>query len=258
VAEHRVRIQLCGALALEVDGRRVEAGLPGRQGRLLFAYLVLHRLRPVRRDELVDALWPGELPAAADVALRALLSKLRRLLPPNALARGADLHLLLPRDSRIDLEVARAAIHRAESALAREEWGRVWGASQAALFTARRGFLPHEDADWAVAVRLELETLYLRSLECYVHASLGIGGCELAAAERAGRELVRAAPFRESGFRLLMHALARSGNRAEALRVYEVLRGRLRDELGVIPSPETVALHALLLAAHEEPGVRAS
>ncbi len=248
MAEHRVRIQLCGALALEVDGRRLEDGVPGRQGRLLFAYLVLHRLRPVRRDELVDALWPGELPAAADVALRALLSKLRRLLPPGGLARGSDLQLVLPRDSRIDLEVAREAIHRAESALAREEWGRVWGASQAALFTARRGFLPHEEADWVAAVRLELDALYLRALECYVHASLGIGGCELAAAERAGRELVRAAPFRESGFRLLMHALERSGNRAEALRVYEVLRTRLRDELGVIPSPETVALHGLLLA----------
>ena len=34
---------------------------PGRQGRLLFAYLVAEEGRPVPRDELADALW-GETP----------------------------------------------------------------------------------------------------------------------------------------------------------------------------------------------------
>jgi hypothetical protein len=57
-----VRIQLCGPLAFEIDGRRIDRDLPGHQGRLLFAYLVLHRLRPVRRDELIDALWPDHRP----------------------------------------------------------------------------------------------------------------------------------------------------------------------------------------------------
>ena len=54
------RIELCGALTVEVDGRRVEDDLPGRQGRLLFAYLALNRERPVRRDELVDVVWDDE------------------------------------------------------------------------------------------------------------------------------------------------------------------------------------------------------
>ena len=49
-------------------------------------------------------------------------------------------------------------------------------------------------------------------------------GTELAAAERSGRALVEAAPFRESGYRLLMEALAAQENIAEALRVYERLR----------------------------------
>jgi len=34
-------------------GEQREAAFRGRQGRLLFAYLALHRGRPVRRDELV-------------------------------------------------------------------------------------------------------------------------------------------------------------------------------------------------------------
>ncbi len=148
-----MRTQLCGTLAVEIDGRRVEHELPGRQGRLLLAYLVLHRLRAIRRDELIDALWPRTPPAAADTALRALISKLRRLLPPNMLDGRSELRLTLPRDAFVDLEDAREAIHRAESALAQGHSHRAWGASQGPLFTARRGFLPDEDADWIRDIR---------------------------------------------------------------------------------------------------------
>jgi len=42
------RVQLCGRLVVELDGERVEDKLPGRQGRVLFAYLATNRLRPDR------------------------------------------------------------------------------------------------------------------------------------------------------------------------------------------------------------------
>ena len=73
-----VRIQICGALAIERDGQRLDAGLPGRQGRLLFTYLVVNRHRHVPRDELAEALWREPDPAAVDARLNPLLSKLRR------------------------------------------------------------------------------------------------------------------------------------------------------------------------------------
>jgi len=44
-----------------------------------------------------------------------------------------------------------------------------------------------------------------------------------------------------------MEILAARGNGAEALRVYEALRERLRDELGATPTPELRALHEQLL-----------
>src|SRR5437870_4571736 len=40
------RIHLCGRLTADIAGSRIEADLPGRQGKLLFAYLVVNRLRP--------------------------------------------------------------------------------------------------------------------------------------------------------------------------------------------------------------------
>ena len=44
------KIQLCGRFVVEIDDHRIEAALPGRRGRALFAYLVLERGRPVPRD----------------------------------------------------------------------------------------------------------------------------------------------------------------------------------------------------------------
>jgi DNA-binding SARP family transcriptional activator len=70
---------------------------------------------------------------------------------------------------------------------------------------------------------------------------------ELSAAERAARRLVELEPFRESGHRVLMRALAERGNVADALRAYERLTALLRSELGVDPGPQTRDLHRELL-----------
>ena len=43
VMDESTRVQLCGAFAVELQGRRIDNVLPGRQGRLVFAYLALSR-----------------------------------------------------------------------------------------------------------------------------------------------------------------------------------------------------------------------
>lgn len=244
----QMKIQLCGHVAIEVGGKRLENRLPGRQGRLLFVYMATHRIKPLTRDELIEAIWPDEPPPAAYVALRALLSKLRRVLGDSALKGSDPVRVLLP-GAWIDLEAARDAIHRAESAIALHEWARAWSSSQIALFAARRGFLPGEDSAWIDDVRRDLGDLHVRALECYVEASLGVGGTEIPTARRAARELVSLAPFRESAYRLLMEAFVAEEIPAEALRVYERLRRLLSEELGTYPSAETQSLHARILRA---------
>jgi hypothetical protein len=48
-----LKVFLTGRVAVTTDGAVIdEAQLGGRQGRLLFAYLVAERSRPVPRDEL--------------------------------------------------------------------------------------------------------------------------------------------------------------------------------------------------------------
>jgi SARP family transcriptional regulator, regulator of embCAB operon len=243
-----VRIQICGPLAIERDGQRLDGLLPGRQGRLLFIYLVVNRHRNLPRDELAEALWREPDPAAVDARLNPLLSKLRRVFGTDAVAGRSTLRLCLP-DAWVDLEGAAEAIHRAESSVAQQDWARAWGPSLTALFVAERGFLPGEDAPWIDEIRHQLTELCVRALECYAAAALGLGGTELSAAVRAGRQLTRLAPLRESGYRYLMRALAAQDNLAEALDVYGRLCECLRDQLGVSPSPATRELHERLLSA---------
>jgi DNA-binding SARP family transcriptional activator len=240
-------VQVCGRLVVELAGRRREQQMPGRIGRLLFVYLVLNRMRDVSAAELVEAIWPDGAPTGAEATLRTHVSKLRRAVGSDALGRGGAYRLSLPADVQVDLEAALDAIHRAETSVATGDWKRAWGPSQVALFTARRGFLPEEDSPWVERQRQELAEMELRALECYAAACLGIGGIELPAAERAARRLVEQEPYRESGHRILMRALAAGGNVADALRIYERLASRLRDDLGVDPGPQTKEAHRELL-----------
>jgi DNA-binding SARP family transcriptional activator len=242
-----VRIQICGALVVERDGQRLDALLPGRQGRLLFTYLVVNRHRLMPRDELAEAMWREPDPDAVDARLNPLLSKLRKVFGHGTVEGRSALRLCLP-DAWVDLEAASDAVHRAESAVAQQDWARAWGPALTALFVAERDILPGEDAPWIDEIRNQLIELRLRALECYAATGIGLGGTETAAAVRAARQLTRLAPLRESGYRYLMRALAAQDNLAEALEVYGQLSECLRDQLGVSPSPATRELYEQLLA----------
>ena len=241
------RIQLCGRLVAVIDGSRIEDMLPGRKGRVLFAYLVLNRGSPLPRDELLMAVWGEDAPAEARSALTVLLSKLRHGLGADRLRGRTEIELLMPPSTFVDVEAALEGAHRAESCIAEGRWAQAWGPAGIAYHVATRPFLTGLEAPWIDQWRRRLEEVRLRGLECFAAAGLGLGGPALAQAEERARVLTELAPYRESGHRLLMEALARRGNVAEALRAYERLRILLREELGIAPSPTVQAVHRRLL-----------
>jgi DNA-binding SARP family transcriptional activator len=243
----KARIQLCGRFVADIDGSRIEDALPGRLGRVLFAYLVLNRGRALPRDKLLMAGWGQDVPAEAGNALSVQLSKLRHSLGAEHLQGRAEIELLLPPATFVDVEAALEGAHRAESAIAEGRWAQAWGPAGIAYHVATRPFLTGLEAPWIEEWRRRLDEIRLRGLECFAAASLGLGGPALAQAEERARMLTELAPYRETGHRLLMEALARRGNVAEALRAYERLRVLLREELGIAPSPAVQGVHRQLL-----------
>jgi DNA-binding SARP family transcriptional activator len=213
-------IRLCGPVGLDQEGLSRASALPGRQGRLLFAYLVLNRDRGCGRAELIDLLWPEQPPAAAESALSALLSKLRRALGDGALAGRSELRLMPPGPIDVDVEVAAAAAAEAEAAIDAHDWAAAARAAREVLAVDLQTFLPDCDGPWVAECRRELETVRVRALEVLAEAGLRQGGRELGTAEQAARAAVAAMPFRESAHRLLMEVHEAAGNPAEALRAF--------------------------------------
>ena len=95
-------VSLTGRVSIRANGVLIdEERLPGRQGRLVFAYLVSENGRAVTRDELAEALWGEEPPPTWEKALGVIASKLRALLAEcgidGAKALSSTFRLLPPR-----------------------------------------------------------------------------------------------------------------------------------------------------------------
>lgn len=214
---------------------------------MLLAYLVVNRGRPVSRQELIGAIWPDKPPVDPGAALRTQLSHLRNALGADALAGRDTIELRLPEDTWVDVEAAEGSMRIAENSLQAEDWREAWIQAHVSLNVAGRPFLSGFEAPWVAEVREDMAEMELRAREVIARAAIGLGGSELAVAERSARALVRAAPFRESGYVLLMRALVAAGNTAEAMRTYDNLRTLLNRELGTAPGAEAQALHRDLL-----------
>ena len=236
-----------------------EGRFPGRQGRLLFAYLVAEQGRAVPRDELAEALWGDAPPATWDKALTVLVSKLRAVLSDGGIDGTAALtgafgcyRLELPAGSWVDIVEAARAADEAETALAAGGPEQAKTAAALAETLVRQPFLPGDDGAWVEEKRRQIADVRVRALSVLAETSLSSGDAREAVKWSA--EIVALEPFRESGYRQLMRAHVAAGNRAEALRVYERCRRLLADELGTYPSPETEAIYRGLLE-QAPPGV---
>ena len=240
------RVRLCGELAVEHKGTRLDDRLPSRQARLLFALLVLERRRALSREAIADALWPDTAPRSREGSIRSLLSGVRRVFGTESLQGRDSVRLVLPQGTTVDVEQAEAALAKAEAALARGDPEEAEGAARDAAELASDELLAGLSAPWIDERRAALDELSLRALE--IEASAAVHAGRVAEAERAARRVIERAPYRESAYALLMQALAAAGNVSEATLAFDGLRTLLRDELGTAPAPGIVALHDGLLA----------
>jgi peptide/nickel transport system substrate-binding protein len=254
-----VGVTVAGRVSIRTDDVLIdEERFPGRQGRLVFAYLVAEHRRPVLRGDLAEAIWGETPPATWEKALGGVASKLRALLAECGLDGGQALtaafgsyRLALPEGTWIDLAAAAEAVDAAEKALAADWLEPAKHEARRAASVASLPLLPGENGSWVEGQRRGLAKILLRALECLADACLRSGDAGEAA--RAAEEAIALEPFRESNHRRLMQAHADAGNTAEALRAYERCRRFLADELGAYPSAETDSIYRELLQAPSRP-----
>ncbi|HUF27381.1 MAG TPA: BTAD domain-containing putative transcriptional regulator [Gemmatimonadaceae bacterium] len=250
-----VRIYVCGRFAIEKGETIVrESDFPARQGRRLWAALVLQRRRPAGRERLAEAVWGDAIPDAWDTALNALVSRLRAALrrlgsdpaAPSLRGEVGRYELLLAEGTFVDFERARTAIHAAETSLRGGDPGAALAEARVAMEIAGRGFLPGEEGAWIEAARRELSDITVRALESTIEGELLRGNPSVA--EREARYLLGLDPLRESGYRLLMRALSATGNGAQLARVVADCRRILLEQAGMSPSADTERLFRELTA----------
>jgi predicted ATPase/DNA-binding SARP family transcriptional activator len=235
-----LRIAVLGPIRV-VDPEGRDCTPDGVLQRRLLALLVLHRGRVVSADAAIDVLWPSRLPRDPVGALQNHVSRLRRLLPGPVIESVGDGYRLDPAPVEVDCDRLRAAVSRG----ARDGAALVDVEAVLEQWTGR-AYPELDDVDAARAEAARLDELRIRAREVRAEGHLARGETDGAVADLtalAGEE-----PLRERPRALLMAALATTGRRAEALRVYDDFRRRLGDELGIEPSPALVDQHAAILA----------
>ena len=216
------------------DGRSNESILRHPKRLSLLAYLCAsYPPARHRRDTLVALLWPDHDEAHARGALRQELYQLRRALGPGVLlGERADVVGIDPHRLRCDAQEFEAALDE--------------GRPVEALTLCHGEFLPglHVDGGeferWLDRTR---DRLSRRAAEAARQLS---EGAEQAADDGTAlswaRRLTELAPSDETAWQRLIVLLNRQGDRAGALLAYDSLATRLRDDVGVEPSPETRAI----------------
>lgn len=225
----RVHLDVLGGFALRCRGEPVPLAPAGQR---LLACLAVHR-RPMARAPLAATLWPEGSDAQPGANLR---SALRRLPRPDdvALVTVGPTHVQLPPWVGVDLWQAQDVLRAPRGEL-----------DEPALRLLQDDLLPDWDADWAVAEREHHRQRRLHALERLCRSHREEGDYERAVA--AGLAVVGGEPLRESAHRELIEVYLAEGNPAEALRQYQQYRHRLREELGLSPSPAIRTLVAPLL-----------
>jgi DNA-binding SARP family transcriptional activator/class 3 adenylate cyclase len=253
VSEHNIEYLVLGPLEVRLAGTSIALGT-GRE-RDLLGLLLVSADQVVSVDRLLDALWGEEPPAGAGHTLQVNVSKLRARLEPDR-AKGAPPTRLLTRPPGYVLAIENEELDaRRFEQLARNGRDEL----RAQRFDAAAGMLRDALAcwrgpayadvvyeAWAAPEAARLEELRLAVLEDRIEADLTLGRHVEVVAEVDA--LAREHTLRERLWSQLMLALYRAGRQADALRACDTLRGRLRDESGLDPSPAVRALEQAILA----------
>ena len=208
---------------------------------LLLAYLICNRDRCIAQEELNDKLWGSEGEANGSGVLKTTLWRVRQLLQPISEALGQDLIIrqggAYGWNPEVALLVDTEQMERLCSESEADAAGEIDLLRQATALYAG-DFLEKFSAEaWVEPISAYYYNMYLDSV---------IRLSEILPQETCAEEIealcraaLRVAPYQELLYQRLMRALMIRGENEKAAEVYEEMRMRLFNDLGIQPSSES-------------------
>jgi DNA-binding SARP family transcriptional activator len=241
-----IEFVMLGRFSATRDG--VALSLGASKARELLCYILLFRGRPHQRDVLADVLWGNGSGTQTKKYLRQALWQLRR----TETAGRSEAEPLLAVDDewvelnhRADVRLDVAELERGFMAVHGVPGDELAGPQVAALCAAvevyRADLLEGWYQEWSLSERLRLKSIYLSMLEKLLVSYEHKGDYERGLLY--GQRLLRGDPAHERTHLRMMRMQYLSGDRTAALRQFNLCAAALRDELSVVPSARTLALH---------------
>lgn len=191
----------------------------------LLAFLALNR-RPLPRTYVASALWLDSSDKHALGNLRSAIWRLQKA--SGQLVEATRMHVGLGSEVLVDIQNVGSLAQRVLGPPAKFDPAEV---DEAALCGE---LLPGWYDEWVMVERERMRQIQLHALEALCGRLLASGN--YARAVQVGLAATAAEPLRESAHRLLIQVHMAEGNRAEAVRQFEIYRNLLATELGIEPS----------------------
>jgi DNA-binding SARP family transcriptional activator len=246
-----VKVRVLGPLEASRGGMPVELG-PARQ-RAVLGLLAVRPNVALHRDTFVAALWDGDPPDSAVKMVQGCIGRLRRRLDPGrspqdragVLVSAGTSYRLRAGAEQLDLiafeqltDRARAACRRGDAAASCQLYAQalsLWRGEPLADLDLLSG---HPAITGLARRRAEVVT-------DFAETAIGVGAPDRALPHL--QALADSDPLDERAHGWLMLALAGAGQQAAALAVYDRLRRRLDEELGIRPGAELERAHGRVL-----------
>ncbi|MFK8080108.1 MAG: BTAD domain-containing putative transcriptional regulator [Granulosicoccus sp.] len=251
-SDQRPRLHLFGTPILK-DAQNKILSVRGRKSMALLAYLAVTHPQVHSRERLADLFWPDSTDKDARNSLRVSVSRISHVLGSSAppLLTTTRLTVALNAESLLLCDVVEfrnllklAATHDHSDGLHCIACIRQM-TEASNLYTADFMEAFHvadcEDyEEWQFGTREQFRAAAMDTIATLIRQAVTTG--DMSAAEHNSRQLLVLDPFRESAHRILMRAMAHSGNKTGALAHFSLMKSALRKELGASPENETLAL----------------
>ena len=241
----RIRAEAFGGARVTVDGRQVQdIEWRSERSKELFFYL-LHRGRPMRKEEIALELWPDVGAKQLNSAFHTTLYRLRKAIHPQVVIQASGGYQVNP-----DFDVSYDAAEFEETLKQTDtvEPGTPdWVESMGKVVGLYRGpFASTFDSEWAEEIRRRYEEMYLSSMLALSTAALN--GGDAAEAITMAEGVIAVDPMNEDATYRLMEAHSRRGNLDMAARAYRRLHDLMRSDLNAEPSSRVKALYQRVLS----------